>query len=88
MSCKDVEPRSLCDAAGWCWIMSKAVESTGQGRKGLRCVEMVDRSNPRGDLFQAIIYDFGGKAGWATLRVCPFCEGNPNARFTVKGAQP
>lgn len=71
-------PRFKCDAEGWCWAMAMAIESTGQGRKGLRVAQMADRTMQ--NLTLAVVYDFG-KLGWSDLRCCPFCEGDPNARY-------
>ncbi len=88
MSKKDQETsepeRYLCDVKGWCYMMQQAIESMMTSRKGLRVGELCsDRRN----LTQAVICDFGMKNGWALVRFCPFCGGNPNARYASQSEE-
>lgn len=71
--------RYICDAEGWCSVMKEAILAMMTSRKGLRVGELC--GNKTGDFTQAVICDFGMKNGWALVRFCPFCGGNPNARF-------
>jgi hypothetical protein len=80
MMSEATEQRQKCDADGWCFVMSAAVDASSGVRKGFYVAQMLDRSNPSADLKQELVYGLRNH-NWAPPRLCPFCEGNPNARF-------
>lgn len=78
MASEQAEQRMKCDADGWCFVMSAAVDSCKGVRKGFYVAEMFDRTTHKFSL--AVVYGLKG-GDWAPPRLCPFCEGDPNARY-------
>lgn len=68
--------RDKCDAEGWCFIMGLHAGCTGPGaRTGFHVVTKVNRKTHEQRL--ELVHGIRERRP----RLCPFCEGDPNARY-------
>lgn len=75
------EQRMKCDAQGWCFVMSAAVEACKGVRKGFYVAQMHNRVT--GEWSLELVYGLKNH-DWAPPRLCPFCEGDPNAQYRAQ----
>ena len=76
-----IERRMKCDAEGWCFVMSAAVAGAGSLRTGFHVATKVNRKAH--DQRLELVYGLSERRP----RRCPFCEGDPNARYAEQGAE-